>query len=539
MITPDRSSERHSIIFFRTNLMAGLLTPLARRLTTDHGVDSILVTEDLANLPSTKRYDFDVSAFAELVDLNDVFSGVAGSRTGWQTDLQQRMDDIDRRLGISIVDLIRSDRHFGRDFIFANWFYKSRLASRFSFDQRLEIVTRMVERFEQLLQQHAPLAVVAYPGTIITNALVSTAESMGIPMVSLAAPRRGRKFYWQIDRFGRPKGFEKAYEKELLQSSSHHVDLDSIADRLADSDPERIRLLRKKIAATSSVTALMKRLAVQLRKHLPGYIRGRAPRYGEYTLSSRMWYELIAWRWRRDALKMDSPLPRLDRDLPFVFFPLTMEPEASLQVEAQSADNQLAIIDWLAKTLPSGWRLIVKEHPAQGIPRSKGFRDQLSQYPNVIQAAHLEPAEPYIRSARAIATINGTIGFQAASIGKPVITVHENYFINPLPHVQFVNSYATVRAALRKVRDNNLPPLQQRIQAFDAMSRALNETEFEVNDKTLLSGHPSSTIAGSDDFVHLYDALRDAIGLNGIDDTTSSDAKKSLTEHKKQPAPDR
>ena len=48
---------------------------------------------------------------------------------------------------------------------------------------------------------------------------------------------------------------------------------------------------------------------------------------------------------------------------PFIFFPLHLEQEMSLLIQAPFYTNQLEIIKNLVKSLPIGYELYVKEHP--------------------------------------------------------------------------------------------------------------------------------------------------------------------------------
>jgi hypothetical protein len=214
-------------------------------------------------------------------------------------------------------------------------------------------------------------------------------------------------------------------------------------------------------------------------------------RYGDYLTFEKVWYEWLYWRWKRASIRMPDLYPTLVDGAPYVFLPLAMEPEASLYVEAQWADFQLGLIDMAAKTLPSGWLLVVKEHPAQSIPRRRSFRDIVGRYPNVRQASAMESAKPFVDGAQAILIINGTIGWQAAMTNRPVISFHRKSQANVLPHVLQADSYVSLRAAFRRVRDNDLPANDERWAAIRAFDRALARYEFPITDAKMIEGVPS------------------------------------------------
>lgn len=200
-------------------------------------------------------------------------------------------------------------------------------------------------------------------------------------------------------------------------------------------------------------------------------------------------------------------LPKLEPELPFVFFPLHTEPKSSLLVEAQAADHQLAILNWLAKTVPAGWYVIVKEHPAQASARTNPFWEQVRRYPNVIVGATLERAEEYARRAKAVAVINSTVGIQAALAGTPVITFHKHYVARLMPHVLYADSYDTTVAAMRRVVNGELPAQAERWAAARAYLEAFAAFEFPIDDPALLAGRAASEALSAATFDTLYRKL--------------------------------
>jgi hypothetical protein len=118
-----------------------------------------------------------------------------------------------------------------------------------------------------------------------------------------------------------------------------------------------------------------------------------------------------------------------DFDVKYVFFALHYQPEMSTCPSGDIFVNQRLCIEVLHKHLPSDYLIYVKEHQAQfyshmegHTSRTKNFYDDLISFPNV----RLMPidSDPFklIRNAQAVATITGTIGWEAMVLGKPVIS---------------------------------------------------------------------------------------------------------------------
>lgn len=113
--------------------------------------------------------------------------------------------------------------------------------------------------------------------------------------------------------------------------------------------------------------------------------------------------------------------PALAHDKPFLYFPLQFEPEIATLVI--SAVDQRSIIDLIARRIPIGWRLLLKEHPAMAGQRDPAFyRDVLARHPNVAFIDAAVPSLALVRDAQAVFTLNGTVAIEAAALGKPVIT---------------------------------------------------------------------------------------------------------------------
>jgi hypothetical protein len=184
-------------------------------------------------------------------------------------------------------------------------------------------------------------------------------------------------------------------------------------------------------------------------------------------------------------------MEKMEHDAPFIFYPLHVEPEASLQTAAQHAPNQTTVIDWLAKAVPAGWQVVVKEHPGQTSLRRRGFWQQIKRYPNVFVASTLEPAETIVTKARAVAVINSTVGLQAAFICKPVITFHEHYIGRLMGHVLYADSFDSTVSALRGILRDEQPTIAERRASKRAFDSAFAAYEFPVSDPNLLAGGPN------------------------------------------------
>ena len=109
---------------------------------------------------------------------------------------------------------------------------------------------------------------------------------------------------------------------------------------------------------------------------------------------------------------------------PFVYFPLQLEPERSLQVTAPFYSDQIEVIRNIAKSLPIDYKLCIKEHPAQEMQgwHSIPYYKEILEMPNVEMYHPSVSNEEMIKKCSLVITISGTAGLEGVIFQKPVIT---------------------------------------------------------------------------------------------------------------------
>jgi hypothetical protein len=144
--------------------------------------------------------------------------------------------------------------------------------------------------------------------------------------------------------------------------------------------------------------------------------------------------ELLQVRRNRASFRrLVLPYQRL-AERPFIYFPLHYEPEVSTLVIAQV--DQASMVDMVARRMPIGWRLVLKDHPAMVGRRDPGFfRRLMAQYPNVVTVDPSVPTLDLVQCAELTFTIAGTTAIEAAVLGKPVLQVSGSRFggFGPIP----------------------------------------------------------------------------------------------------------
>lgn len=111
-----------------------------------------------------------------------------------------------------------------------------------------------------------------------------------------------------------------------------------------------------------------------------------------------------------------------DLGVPYIYFALHYQPELTTSPLADAFVDQILIVQMLSKHLPDGVKIYVKEHPKQAcLGRSIGFYKDLASTKGVVLARKSFSSIELTKNASAIATVTGTVGWEAISKCKPVL----------------------------------------------------------------------------------------------------------------------
>ena len=184
----------------------------------------------------------------------------------------------------------------------------------------------------------------------------------------------------------------------------------------------------EKLSKHSNVINLFKKLVRVFVKW--SYRQYKRDKNKTYKLWSELSYFLREW-WRLksfDSTRLKN-LGRFASDTKFVLYALQVEPETNFQGFSPENFFQLSTIIALSRDLPAGVALVVKEHLPAISRRPSQFYDQIRLLNNVIFVDPRSKGVDLVKASAAVATINGTVGQEAAVLGKPVFRLVGEIFI--------------------------------------------------------------------------------------------------------------
>lgn len=119
----------------------------------------------------------------------------------------------------------------------------------------------------------------------------------------------------------------------------------------------------------------------------------------------------------------------VDYDKKFVYFPLQLQPELTTSCHGREFTDQLLAVEQLSSILPDDWYIYLKENPKQGFrQRDRYFYERMKRIPRCLYLDTAIPTHELIESSQFVATISGTVGWEAICGGKPAVIFGVTWF---------------------------------------------------------------------------------------------------------------
>ena len=153
---------------------------------------------------------------------------------------------------------------------------------------------------------------------------------------------------------------------------------------------------------------------------------------------------------------------------PFVYFPLHYQPEESSSPLGGYYADQLLIIDILSKSIPSDWKIFVKEHFSQfvhsfsgEVTRSEDYYNKIVSYKNVELVPMNYHSFELIDKCICSATITGTVAFETVCRGKlSILFGHANIY-KECEGMYYTPTKELVADFIKLVKDGNKPNINK------------------------------------------------------------------------------
>lgn len=370
--------------------------------------------------------------------------------------------------------------------------------------QTLALMTVFLKYFMQEFTEHRPDAVVSFTSANLTAlACYYVARQLGIPYVEMTTTRLRQRSTVTDNPLNRLRFVESRYRALLGALRATSTDA---ADQLIAEfrrQPVQIDGMDRALQIYGKKTSIDPRRVVGLLRVLQWYYFGyyRQDPCVEHPLRQtlrvirnnlrrkvQLRTHLFEWTW-----------PTGER---YAYFPLHLQPEMTTMVLAPFWQDQLGLIENIARSLPPDLKLYVKEHvPMLGERRTEDYR-RLKAIKNVRLVSPFASSLDLSRKAALVITITGTVGWEALLLGKPVITFGE-VFYNALECVQKCRAIADLPLLIRKTLEQS-PHDDVQLHAF--VAALLDESFVLNNDEMYDPARPYESVRDSKTGADMYRA---------------------------------
>lgn len=331
----------------------------------------------------------------------------------------------------AIQRLIIADRDLGRGFVSGGITAETQLARMVRAPELLDRYIHGLLDYVDRVLNHGGVDLVFCHSVASAPALALglMSKRLSIPFAQLRHTRIAARVTLDTSPFDDLDPVREAFERIMLTGqfppgSREAADAYLAAARTSEAKalPDYLDYHKKRVRRQRHPAHLARRAMASLRAELrvrsgatPLELRRPSP-LGQFTL------EIKAAIQTRKLLARGIFLEPNERPSnPFAFFPLHVDPEASTMVQSPMHTDQLSLVEAVAKSLPPGMHLMVKEHIPMLGRRPDGFYERLAAMPSVQLASPFDSGTTLAKEACLTTVISSTAGWEAMLFGKPTV----------------------------------------------------------------------------------------------------------------------
>lgn len=333
---------------------------------------------------------------------------------------------------------------------------------RYTHDEMLRIVQVAAREIENFLDTEKPdvlfFSIVSNTGSYL---LYSMARKRGIKTYILDVARIGNKYFLsdgyeestfvrdsfeRIQRGDIPAGEVRReaenFLKDFQEKNSYYLEKSKAISNPAYTKKANPRLYGLSFLLPSRLWRVFYWLTLSIRNYAA---------YSDDYVTQNPYFVIIdkvkrKWRTVRGYTDLYDPI---DTNEEYAYLPLHTEPEAYPMLLAPYYTDQVWLAKQVARSLPAGFKLYVKDHPTMMGYRTRAYYRELKKIPNVklidVNTSSLE----LIKKSRLVVTLTGTAGWEAALLKKPVV-IFGGIFYKYLSSVRLCSDITTLPDIVRE-----------------------------------------------------------------------------------------
>jgi hypothetical protein len=347
-----------------------------------------------------------------------------------------------------------------------NMILGDRVVCRLPYDEALRYATFLVRRLETLYRELSPAVVIGDFDALHSALGLAVARQQGLPWFALnfsVIPRGYAAFC---------SGLTPA--TAVMLEPGRKIEVHTLAEQTLQAFESRTtrapaylppHLLSPGVMVDQVPAQLQSLFRVLERRRLKAYRK-----YSDYPKSYSLTGMLKeAARLRKNLLFLRGRrlMERAPPGQRYAFFGLHMQPEASIDVFAYFFSNQLRVVELMSRSLPPTHALLVKLHKSDVPNYSNEYLARLARFPGVRLISPYADTHELIRNADLVFAIQGTIGLEAALLGRPVIMFGDSPTL-AFPSVSQLGNTTALPALVRAKLAERRPERERIVDGFAA-----------------------------------------------------------------------
>jgi len=170
---------------------------------------------------------------------------------------------------------------------------------------------------------------------------------------------------------------------------------------------------------------------------------------------------------------------RIDYDKT-IYFPLQVQPEASTSTTSPYFVNLISTVELLSKSLPIGYKLIVKEHPVstKGL-RNLAFYKRINSFHNVSIVNSKVNGKDLIRNSELVIGFGGTTLIESILLGSKILIFEDAFYSDSI----LVRKVGDIRELYKHIFDMLMyrPSDKEKTEDLHKMLNFFNQRGFELD----------------------------------------------------------
>jgi hypothetical protein len=475
------TSLNKSVAIWNCGIVAKSLTKIVKAISADQNTISIICSTEYDKRSVESKLK---GTAAIVVTISDVFDEYKKQGDSLNNDRVMKLSEENEiKYGVNMVEIISADRHIGRGFVKGAWYPRSTLSENITYIESLNIINGLFDFFDKFFSKSKIDVLLLEVASISPKVACVVARSHKVEVRIPHPSRVDKGYFFSKNEFIEYPDWSSSYKENLEKINKHkEPDLRIKGESYYLAKSEIIGYLQYG-SLINTIKKIITQFVTYFYRKLKGYRK-----YTEYYFTDKV---RAIWRYHRGIVKAQNKTyikhsSFLNKN--YVLLPLQLEPESSMMVMTPEFNNQLYLIHLIASNMPASWTLVVKEHPLALGVRPSGFMTGIESYPNVCFASPFDNTKEWYKRSQAVATINSTVGYDAAFDGVPVLSFGKYNFISILDHVYYVNTSKSIFSAFNAIKKNKFDIEQRRIQGF-SLYETIKNNAFLLDARAFLSGN--------------------------------------------------